>query len=108
MKKLDITTVRPLIQMAIEEDLGLGDVTTELLFQDDSTARSTIVSREEIVVCGIPVVEEILRLYDERLTMVPYIKDGQSAHVGNKLATIEGPLRSMLSAERIMLTSSSV
>ncbi|UCD50398.1 MAG: carboxylating nicotinate-nucleotide diphosphorylase [Phycisphaerales bacterium] len=103
MKKLDIATVRPLIQMAIDEDLGRGDMTTQLLFQDNTLARSTVVSREEIVVCGIPVIEEILRLYDERLTITPHVKDGHSAHVGSKLATIEGPLRSMLSAERVML-----
>jgi nicotinate-nucleotide pyrophosphorylase (carboxylating) len=66
-------------------------------------ARLTIVSREEIVVCGVPVIEEILRLYDERLTLATHVKDGQSAHVGNKLATIEGPLRPMLSAERVVL-----
>ena len=89
--------------MAIDEDLGPGDVTTELLFKDGTAARSTIVSREEIVVCGIPVIEEILRLYDKQLTLTAHVKDGQSAHVGNKLATIEGPLRSMLSAERVML-----
>ena len=103
MKKLDIATVRSLIQMAIDEDLGRGDVTTELLFQDNTAARSTIVSREEIVVCGIPIIEEILRLYDERLQLTAHVKDGQSAHVGNKLATIEGPLRAMLSAERVVL-----
>lgn len=89
--------------MAIEEDLGRGDMTTQLLFRDDTMAKSTIVSREEIVVCGIPVVEEILRQYDERLTLTAHIRDGQSAHVGSKLATIAGPLRSMLSAERVML-----
>lgn len=103
MKKLDIAQARPLIQMAIEEDLGRGDVTTELLFPDSSTAQATIVSREEIVVCGIPVVEEILRQYDPRLKLTPHVKDGQSAHVGSKLATIDGPLRAMLSAERVVL-----
>ncbi len=103
MRKLNIAEVRPLIQMAIEEDLGRGDVTTNLLFQDSERAKATIVSREEIVVCGMPIVAEILRQYDERLEMTPDIRDGQSAHVGNKLATIEGPLRSMLSAERVML-----
>jgi nicotinate-nucleotide pyrophosphorylase (carboxylating) len=103
MTKLNITDVRPLIKMAIEEDLGRGDMTTELLFQDDTMAKSTIVSREEIVVCGIPVVEEILRQYDERLAITAHVKDGQTAHVGNKLATIAGPLRAMLSAERVML-----
>jgi nicotinate-nucleotide pyrophosphorylase (carboxylating) len=103
MEKLNIAQVRPLIQMAIDEDLGRGDMTTNLLFQDSETAKATIVSREEIVVCGMPVVKEILRLYDKRLQMTTHARDGQSAHVGNKLATIEGPLRSMLSAERVML-----
>ncbi len=103
MEKLNIAEVRPLIQMAIEEDLGNGDVTTNLLFQDSELAKATIVSREEIVVCGVPVVKEILRQYDERLKITPHARDGQAAHVGNTLATIEGPLRSMLSAERVML-----
>jgi nicotinate-nucleotide pyrophosphorylase (carboxylating) len=103
MKKLDIKQVRPLIRMAMEEDLGSGDVTTNLLFQDGTRAKTMIVSREEIVVAGLPVVEEILRQYDERLKMTAHFRDGQAAHVGNKLASIEGPLRSMLSVERVML-----
>ncbi|MCL5280117.1 MAG: carboxylating nicotinate-nucleotide diphosphorylase [Planctomycetes bacterium] len=103
MKKLDIKQVRPLIRMAMEEDLGSGDVTTNLLFQDGTRAKAMVVSREEIVVAGLPVVEEILRQYDERLKMTPHFRDGQAAHVSNKLATIEGPLRSMLSVERVML-----
>ncbi|MDI6450599.1 carboxylating nicotinate-nucleotide diphosphorylase [Anaerobaca lacustris] len=103
MKKLNIAQAQPLIRMAIEEDLGPGDVTTELLFPDSSTAQATIVSREEIVVCGIPVLKEILRQYDPRLTLTPHVRDGQSAHVGSKLATIEGPLRALLSAERVLL-----
>lgn len=103
MKKLNIKQVQPLIRMAMEEDLGSGDVTTNLLFQDGTRAKAMVVSREEIVVAGLPVVEEILRQYDERLKMTPHFRDGQAAHVGNKLATIEGPLRSMLSVERVML-----
>ncbi|HSV99824.1 MAG TPA: carboxylating nicotinate-nucleotide diphosphorylase [Sedimentisphaerales bacterium] len=103
MKKLDINKVRPLIRMAMEEDLGSGDVTTNLLFKDGAKAESRIVSREEIVVAGMPVIEEILRQYDERLKMTSHFRDGQSAHVGNRLATIRGPLRSILSVERVML-----
>jgi len=103
MKELNIEQVQPLIQMAIAEDLGRGDMTTDLLFKDDTSAAATIVSREEIVVCGLPVIEEILRQYDKRLKLTTHITDGKAAHVGSKLATIEGPLRSMLSAERVML-----
>ena len=103
MKKLNIAKVRPLIRMAIEEDLGRGDMTSELLFKDDTMAKSNIISREEIVVCGMDVAREILKCFDERLKLKVLVKDGQSAYVGCKIATIEGPLRSTLSAERVML-----
>jgi len=95
--------VRPLIQMAIEEDLGQGDKTSELLFKDDTAAKATIISREEIVVCGMAIAKEILKSYDERLDLDVLVGDGESAHVGSKLGIIEGPLRPMLSAERVML-----
>jgi len=103
MKKLNIAKARPLIRMAIEEDLGQGDMTSGLLFKDDTIAKSNIISREEIVVCGMDVAREILTRFDERLKLKVLVNDGQSAYVGCKLATIEGPLRSMLSAERVML-----
>jgi len=103
MKKLDIAKARPLIQMAIEEDLGQGDSTSQLLFKDDTIARSNIISREEIVVCGMDVAREILKHYDEKLKLKIFVNDGESAYVGCKIATIEGPVRSMLSAERVML-----
>jgi len=103
MIKLNIAQVRPIIQMAIEEDLGQGDTTSELLFKDDTMAKANIISREEIVVCGMPVVKEILANYDKRLKLKVHVNDGESAHIGRKIAAIEGPLRSMLTAERVML-----
>ena len=103
MIKLNIAKVRPLIRMAIEEDLGQGDTTSELLFKVDTVDKANIISREEIVVCGMPVVKEILANYDKRLSLKVHVNDGESAHIGRKIAAIEGPLRSMLSAERVML-----
>ena len=103
MKKLNIAKVRQIIQMAIEEDLGQGDMTSELLFKDDTIAKSNIISREEIVVCGMDIAKEILKQYDKRLKLKVYVNDGGSAYVGCRLATIDGPLRSTLSSERVML-----
>ena len=103
MKKLNLAKIRTLIKMAIEEDLGIGDRTSEVLFKNDTIAKATIISREEIVVCGMALAREILKCYDEKLELTIRINDGESAHVGNKLGTIEGPLRAMLSAERVML-----
>jgi nicotinate-nucleotide pyrophosphorylase (carboxylating) len=103
IQKLDMSKVLPLLKMAIEEDLGQGDLTSELLFKNDTIDKANVISREEIIVCGMNVAKEILRRYDPRLKLKVHVDDGQSAHVGCKLATIEGPLRSMLSAERVML-----
>jgi nicotinate-nucleotide pyrophosphorylase (carboxylating) len=103
MRKLDIAKVRLLIEMAVKEDLGQGDITSKLLFKDTVLAKANIISREEIIVCGMGIVREILRTYDKRLKLKIRIGDGQKAHVGAKLGTIEGPLRSILSSERVML-----
>ena len=103
MKKLNIAKARPLIKMAIEEDLGQGDMTSRLFVRDNTIAKANIVSREEIVVCGMDIVREILRCYDEKLKLKVRVDDGGSAYVGRKIAAIEGPLCSMLSAERVML-----
>ncbi len=103
MKKLNIAKAQLLIKMAIEEDLGQGDMTSELFYGDDVITHANVVSREEIVVCGMPVVKEILKYYDEKLKLKVLVDDGEHAYVGRKIATIEGPLCSMLSAERVLL-----
>lgn len=103
MKILDIKKVRPLIEMAVEEDLGQGDITSGLFFSNNGITRAYIVSREEIIVCGVDVVREILKYYDDRLKLKVHAKDGRRVHVGGKIATIRGPLCSILTAERVML-----
>jgi nicotinate-nucleotide pyrophosphorylase (carboxylating) len=103
MRKLNIEQAKSIIDLAIKEDFGDDDVTSRLLFKRDKISRAHLVSREEIIVCGMDVAAEILRRYDERLTLKVHIPDGKSAHVGSRLGTIEGPLRGMLSAERVLL-----
>jgi nicotinate-nucleotide pyrophosphorylase (carboxylating) len=103
MKKLNVEQARPIIRMAIEEDLGRGDVTSQLLFTEEAIDKANIISREEIVVCGMEIAQEILMCYDEKLKLTVRIKDGEPAHVGSKLGIIEGPMRPMLSAERVLL-----
>jgi nicotinate-nucleotide pyrophosphorylase (carboxylating) len=103
MKKLNLTKIQPLINMAVKEDFGNGDPTSRITVKDDVMAKAGIVTREEIVVCGMEVVREVLKKYDKRLKLRVSIRDGRRANVANKLGTIEGPLRSMFSAERVVL-----
>jgi nicotinate-nucleotide pyrophosphorylase (carboxylating) len=103
MKKLDISKVQWLIDMAVEEDFGKGDPTSSVTVGADETVSADLISREEIVVSGMPVIEAVLKKYDPKLKLKIFKPDGQRANVADKLATIQGPLQAMLSAERVVL-----
>jgi len=103
LKKPDMTQVAPLIDMAVKEDFGHGDPTSEITVPPDEKGKANIVTREEIVVCGMGIVQEILKRYDPRLKLKVLIEDGYRANVAERLGVIEGPMRAMLSAERVVL-----
>ena len=103
MKKLDVSKINALVDLAVNEDFGGGDPTSAITVPDDAVARASIITREEIVVCGMPVVEAVLARYDEGLKLKILKSDGSRANVADKLGVIEGPLRPMLSAERVIL-----
>ncbi|OHB49369.1 MAG: nicotinate-nucleotide diphosphorylase (carboxylating) [Planctomycetes bacterium GWF2_41_51] len=103
MKLLDLERVRKLIDMAIEEDYGGRDPSSELMIPAAAKGKTYIITREEIVVCGMYLAREVLKKYDKRLKLKIYIRDGKRANVADKLGVIEGPIRSMLSAERVVL-----
>ncbi|MDP3026906.1 MAG: carboxylating nicotinate-nucleotide diphosphorylase [Nanoarchaeota archaeon] len=103
IEKLNMKEIRSLIKEAVKEDFKEGDVTSNLFKKDNTIISADIVSREKIIVCGIDLAKEILKCYDLRLKIKIYIKDSQEADKGDKIATITGPLCSILSAERVVL-----
>lgn len=103
LKKLDLTKVEPLIDIAVDEDFGKGDPTSEITVGADEISKGYLISREEIVVSGMEMVPLILKKYDSRLEFKSLVPDGCRASVADRLGVIKGPLRSMLSAERVVL-----
>lgn len=103
MTKLNLKSVLPLIKAAVKEDLGTGDVTSELVFKKGAVSKAYIVPREEIVVCGMGVVQEVLQFYSRKLKLKVHIDEGRIVRMGSKIATIRGPIIPMLSAERVLL-----
>jgi len=101
--QLDLNAIQTLIDLAVEEDFGKGDPTSEITTPSDVCARADIVTREEIIVCGMEVVREVLKRYDPRLKLRVLISDGQRANVADRLGVIQGPLRPILSSERVIL-----
>ncbi len=103
MKKLNLDKIDELIDLAVEEDYGKGDPTTLVTASENETCKADLITREEIVVSGMTVVEKVLKKYDSRLELKIIKQDGSNARVADKLGTISGPLRPMLSAERVLL-----
>lgn len=110
---LDTAHLRSLIQLARDEDLhggGLarkpalsGDVTSRILGTAGSSASASLVAREDLVACGLPLVPLILDAYDPTLRFEPACSDGAVCAKGSGLGFCHGPARSLLEAERVLL-----
>ncbi|MBN1764302.1 MAG: carboxylating nicotinate-nucleotide diphosphorylase [Sedimentisphaerales bacterium] len=103
MNGFDMEKVVPLIEMARGEDLGDGDITSQATIPADKQGRGELVLREDGVICGLPVVEQVLRIYDEALSLETDFEDGRFVESGTVIGFMVGPLRSLLSAERVVL-----
>jgi nicotinate-nucleotide pyrophosphorylase (carboxylating) len=102
---LDPHEVRRLVDTALDEDLRYGpDVTTEATIRPDQRASAQVVAREHGVICGGPVGLLVLEAVGFPLTNVDVrIGDGEVVHPGSVVMSLEGPLRSLLVAERTFL-----
>src|SRR5690348_5533782 len=102
--------LRDLIQLARREDLGGDDVTSRLMVAENAVGVGTLVQKEVGIACGLPIVEMVCRAYDERLRVeqipgfhLDIIERRFSDAQRTPLLRIRGPLRSLLSAERVIL-----
>ncbi len=92
------------VKAALKEDLGHGfDVTSQLLIPAQETAKAIIKSREDGILAGLIVALSAFSLTDIDFDMEIHAQDGAKIEAGDTIATIEGPARSLLTAERIAL-----
>jgi nicotinate-nucleotide pyrophosphorylase (carboxylating) len=102
--------IREIIQLARREDLGEDDVTSRFMSSEDAVGVGTVLQKQVGVSCGLPIVEMICRTYDERLRVEPIpgfhldILEGRFSDARSlPLLRVRGPMRSLLSAERVIL-----
>ena len=93
--------ISDLVQQALKEDIGSGDVSASLLKDESTTA--TIVTKESCVVCGLDYAHYAFLSLNEQVQINWLVSDGDSLQTGQTLCEINGRTRSMLSAERVAL-----
>jgi len=92
-----------LLVLALQEDIGPGDVTSNAVVPPRMVGEGLIFSKQHGVLCGIEVARRVMRLVDKKVEMEILAEDGALLEPMMEIAKLRGPLRSMLSAERLML-----
>jgi nicotinate-nucleotide pyrophosphorylase (carboxylating) len=95
--------VKQLIEVAIEEDIGRGDVTTEATIAEHVMAHAWLVTKQDIVLAGIEVFAKVYAALDSSVCIMPSYKDGDLLSAGTVVARLEGRARSLLGGERVAL-----
>lgn len=100
---LDAGKVAEIVRLALEEDIGSGDVTTNLVIPEEARALGVITSKEDGILCGIDVARTVFEQVDPELEFEKLMDDGDALSFGSVCARIKGCARSCLIAERVAL-----
>ncbi len=93
----------PIVQMALLEDIGVGDITAQTTVPDGVRARAVMFAKADGVLAGLAVACRAFSLVDHYTTWEPHAADGDHLTPGTPIATIVGDARSVLAAERVAL-----
>jgi len=92
-----------LIDLALEEDIGPGDVTTQAVVDPELQGEAHIRAKATLVVAGLPVAARVFRQLDAKVVFSAAVDDGQEVAPGTVLVRLTGPVASILTGERVAL-----
>ncbi len=92
-----------IVELALAEDLGQGDVTTDSLIPPDLYGKAIILIKEEGIISGLDIAKKVFHKVDPSLTFTVLIPDGKGVKSGDIVATVSGRVASILKAERTAL-----
>lgn len=95
--------VDPLILSALSEDINNEDVSTNSVMSENVAGQVDLICKEDGIICGLPVFERVFYLLDPQTKFDVLVKDGDAVKAGQKLGTVYGDIRVLLSGERTAL-----
>lgn len=95
--------LRQALEAFYNEDIGHQDLTSETIFASEDMAVGTFTTKAAGTICGLPVLIEGYRLLDPEITLQFHVSEGDHVQAGVDLLTVSGPVRTLLSAERVLL-----
>jgi nicotinate-nucleotide pyrophosphorylase (carboxylating) len=89
--------------LAFAEDIGDGDHTTLSTIPESSTGKVQLIVKEDGILAGVAIAEQIFHVFDPELIITVFISDGAEVKYGDIAFTVEGKIRSLLQTERLVL-----
>ncbi len=103
MSFVDQSKIREIVRLALKEDIGKRDLTSDLFIPKRKTVNAVLIAKEPCTVCGLDIARLALKTQDRNIRFRPLVKEGMQVGAGKVLARISGPARSILTAERVTL-----
>jgi nicotinate-nucleotide pyrophosphorylase (carboxylating) len=100
---LDPDRVRSLVRAALDEDLGRGDLTTEVIVPESARARGELLAKQELIVAGLDVARAAFHVLDPAVKWQPEAREGDRFFPGTVMGSLTGRARALLTAERVAL-----
>jgi nicotinate-nucleotide pyrophosphorylase (carboxylating) len=95
--------IKEIIQTALREDIGSGDHSTLACVPEEATGKATLLIKEDGILAGVELAEEIFHTFDPSLKLEVFLRDGAHVKKGDVAFTVYGSSRSILSTERLVL-----
>jgi len=99
---IPLSYIQNTVSIALAEDVGAGDVTGELI-PEDEVSMATIITRDNATICGIDWVEEVFAQLDSEIHIEWEVEDGDQVEAGQTLCSLSGNSRALLTGERTAL-----
>ena len=95
--------IKTIVQLALAEDIGEGDITTDNLIPLNSCSNARLISKDDGIICGINFAREVFKTLNVKIVFRAFINDGQPVRRGGIIAEISGCTRDLLSGERVAI-----
>ncbi len=92
-----------LVNHALKEDAPEGDITTDSIIPDNELCRANLVAKEDMVICGLDLFAAVFRRVDPKVDSKNLVKEGDFVKAGTVVAQLSGPVRAILTGERVAL-----
>ncbi len=102
-ENLDLKKIKPLIKLALKEDIGSGDITSDITVPRNLKVKAVIIAKEKAIIAGLPVCRMVFKLINDRTGFVVCVREGKRVGAGTVVAKISGKAVDILAGERTAL-----